>query len=735
MSTSAPPSIRPRKTWSIHELPALSVDREITPAIDDLDPSRLAILVGAGVSIAPPTRLPSAQVFLRYFYDLCLPESCDRELFVAAVPDLRFEAVIGIVQERFDPDLRILDLYSGGVPNRNHFCLAELARRGALIITTNFDTLIETAHGDAGSLAVRLQPQDFETSGKAGDGSEIWHLHGAVVNPQTGVDTRESITASIRDCWRSRELFEVSQAKGAALSRALAERDLLVVGYSGADDYDIAPALEKSASRQRVIWVQHTPQDSDSFLADGVTPLWRDFLPDGTTWYRAPCASSLATMISSGNRSADHVKLLACETGELLDRLTGLEAVGVTDGEANESPEAQDLHAYFAGWRERHLGSVLSSHLLALLLCRLAGLGDESRRLLAECGSPLKNLDISGDLDSRELVETIRVSVEIQALTLEESPEESAPAVLAMEAMQGRWFEELDQPGLKASYLTLRGRALRELGRLEEAIATFRDSLAIRRAEPSIPDLDAAEYDLALALFQRGFASRDLTAAAAQVERTLAVAQGSRNPEGIARAHLLAGRIAEQLGHSTEARKAYAKARTAALRSGLEALIATTAGELGLCLWTEVSTRATENLLLGNGLGFEEIMHLATNMMSGQIPEISGSDRGDAELAAKCLSEAFRVHDRHREANGMVIVGSSLAECLEALGEGRRSLLAHCAVYYSAGGAGHEMAGEALMRVRRGAQRELPELSLEGLDDDAVVTLVQKELLEMGFLI
>ena len=58
---------------------------------------------------------------------------------------LRFELVLEIVQSCFDESLSVLDIFTNATPNENHWLLHELARKGALIITTNFDNLIEIA--------------------------------------------------------------------------------------------------------------------------------------------------------------------------------------------------------------------------------------------------------------------------------------------------------------------------------------------------------------------------------------------------------------------------------------------------------------------------------------------------------------------------------------------------------------------------------------------------------------
>src|SRR5205814_1167006 len=139
----------------------------------------------------------------------------------------------------------------------NHHHLRELARRGALLLTTNFDMLLELAGAGPDQCLTRVTPQDFaqvrHDESTRLPGSEIWHLHGMLQDPRTGEDHSASIVASIRDCWASKELFRIDASKGAVLAAALRERDLLIFGYSGGDDFDIAPFLEEIESERRLI--------------------------------------------------------------------------------------------------------------------------------------------------------------------------------------------------------------------------------------------------------------------------------------------------------------------------------------------------------------------------------------------------------------------------------------------------------------------------------------------------
>src|SRR5689334_17435469 len=61
---------------------------------------------------------------------------------------LRFEQVIQVLREiAGDQDLAILDAFDDpGPPTELHFFLSSMLRRGAGVLTTNFDSLIERAY-------------------------------------------------------------------------------------------------------------------------------------------------------------------------------------------------------------------------------------------------------------------------------------------------------------------------------------------------------------------------------------------------------------------------------------------------------------------------------------------------------------------------------------------------------------------------------------------------------------
>jgi len=695
--------MKPRRTWDLKNLPNVKVVDETAAALEGVQAERLVVLAGAGVSINWPSGMPAAAKFLSAFYDECLPKSCDRGLFIPASDpktsylsslnnfnaSLRFEVVISVVQQKFDKRLELLDVFRDGRPNHNHRCLNELARRGAIIITTNFDTLCEEA--GTGEYRVRVTEQDFE-SAFAEDGPwvpEFWHLHGILANPRTGEERRETIVASIHDCWNSGELFRLDRAKGHALERALSERDLLVVGYSGSDDFDIAPALEASNSELRLIWVHHTPTEHDMILPDGITPLVIDRLPSLERWYRAPAANSLATMLADGTRRPDRVKLLRHDTARVLEELAGLPQDESQPAEAGGEKGPVDLRRYFEGWRRKFLPDRATRYLLAILLCDAGGLREEGVRLMREfLFEVLPTLEApSGSPASADaFLEMLLMAVESDVITIS-----------MVEAIPG--FQELLQqrPGVAAAVHTTQARIHLSEGRVDEAIATFKEALRLCYATPQFRNVEVVEYETANALFHRGHATGDLAEAEALAKKALQSSRAAVNPESVVRSTILLGRIIGRLSeiHLTKALEYYFEARKEAFKTGRERLIADASGDLGYFLW------------------------------------VNGAP-SHYTLAANYMAEAYRIYSNQEVWPRLERMATNLALCCEALGDEERSLMAHCMAFGCTRHTGDAETGrQALERIRAGARSVLPGKDLEGMSDEEIVTFVYGELRSM----
>ena len=105
---------------------------------------KYTFLVGAGISMDPPSNIPSAREFVRVLIEHFAPEHDINPLL--DLKEMRFELVIDKLYDNFDEDLKFLDyLELMNNPNVIHWFLAYSIIANCNVITTNFDYLIENA--------------------------------------------------------------------------------------------------------------------------------------------------------------------------------------------------------------------------------------------------------------------------------------------------------------------------------------------------------------------------------------------------------------------------------------------------------------------------------------------------------------------------------------------------------------------------------------------------------------
>ncbi len=245
---------------------AMTID--LRRLFDSGDPP--ALLVGAGISLDAPSNLLDGRRFLTEVLRRIAAPDIDPDWAVSILdlPEtelrrpgefLRFETLMGsLVQSELDSELHVLDCLDDCThPNAHHFLLAALIRRGAVVMTTNFDRLIEIAYATLfdGQPALRVvcSDGDFDPRGPAAtDAPTLWKLHGSL--SVDGRSTRRSLQATITAAMA----HSMSAGKRAFLARVLGDHDLLVAGYSGSDDLDLVPLLAATASSRRLLWVDHS---------------------------------------------------------------------------------------------------------------------------------------------------------------------------------------------------------------------------------------------------------------------------------------------------------------------------------------------------------------------------------------------------------------------------------------------------------------------------------------------
>ncbi|MFF9094059.1 hypothetical protein ACF1AY_03090 [Streptomyces sp. NPDC014776] len=249
--------------------PAVSGVPDGFPAVADLvagaGPRGTVFLTGAGISMDPPSCLPSGPALTRRVCDAFLepglpaeihalhaalgwraPPGCplDRDPRAPRPPaQPRLETLLGAAVRACAPTLvrpmEVLADVRDAVPNAAHDLFARHLIAGGRHITANFDGCIEACFREL-------------TGGLPGDGM-VQHFHHSFVGNPDG-DGLGATLASIQG--------GLDPAHADALQRTLREHALLVVaGYSGSDFFDVDTTVAAwppgTLSGLRVVWIAH----------------------------------------------------------------------------------------------------------------------------------------------------------------------------------------------------------------------------------------------------------------------------------------------------------------------------------------------------------------------------------------------------------------------------------------------------------------------------------------------
>ena len=230
----------------------------------DIDAGRLAILCGAGISAPPPASLPLAAELVQQTIHrlLCPYESWLQSLTIR--PEMLFSYLYR--KDAVATLDAIRQALSTGAFNLLHDFCAQVIERGGAVITTNFDTLIESAL-DARAIAFHRSTLACRVGN-----SVLFKIHGSIDDAASLAFTIDQVGAGL------------GQERSQSLHALLRGRVVLVLGYSGNDQLDILPVL-RTAGYDRIIWIVH---DSARAWRRARPPLPElRFLPRATFWQGA----------------------------------------------------------------------------------------------------------------------------------------------------------------------------------------------------------------------------------------------------------------------------------------------------------------------------------------------------------------------------------------------------------------------------------------------------------------
>jgi tetratricopeptide (TPR) repeat protein len=208
--------------------------------------SRLVIFAGAGVSMAPPTNLPSWRDFNRsvvkalahHAASIVTSELAERAATLVLTrheqrklpPEYQAQVLADLLHDDYFEVLQQLD---SDRPNATHLAIAWLARLGYVraVITTNFDRTLEAAFAAVDAPLERCYQsehyvalaRDLEQNDGQARPCRLLKLHGSVDDPHTLIDTlaqrKRGLAVPLLDCVRA----------------LLRSSHWLFLGYSGLD--------------------------------------------------------------------------------------------------------------------------------------------------------------------------------------------------------------------------------------------------------------------------------------------------------------------------------------------------------------------------------------------------------------------------------------------------------------------------------------------------------------------
>jgi len=245
--------------------------------------SPVVVFAGAGISAGEPSSRPLGKQLQRALVEVFVGHASeeDQRQLKASLDDLTLEEVASVLHEWLGD--QIMEAIEGAVDapsvpvNRLHRLLASLLLEGHIVITTNFDHLIERAYKDIAGHPLPSERVHYDAATFASLHARIpdipeaarGHLlkiHGTFAVPGLLREIRSpAIRCSVVGTLE-RVALGLAPTVRKVFEQLLKTCPLLVLGYS-ASDLDVVPVLNLVESAQPLIWINHNNDDRREFLS------------------------------------------------------------------------------------------------------------------------------------------------------------------------------------------------------------------------------------------------------------------------------------------------------------------------------------------------------------------------------------------------------------------------------------------------------------------------------------
>jgi|GEM_PF-3909598 len=247
-------------------------ERRVLDFVSGYGPDRLVFLVGAGISMNPPTSLPTVYRFVSEMVNACNVEPALAETLIRSMTQRpvspRFEVLIDELRKTRDPLLSVGRIFTSNGFNNVHACLHDMLQRNATVLTTNFDNCIENAGSpsEAGYARIVFNGQDLVPFHV--EGGVLAKIHGS--NP-LAVNENPHLLITVHSLARATEGFRRFPVWCDFIHSLLRDRLLIVLGYSGSDDFDLTPLLLETQP-SAMLWFDFEANVEARFVAPDSLP-------------------------------------------------------------------------------------------------------------------------------------------------------------------------------------------------------------------------------------------------------------------------------------------------------------------------------------------------------------------------------------------------------------------------------------------------------------------------------
>lgn len=229
--------------------------------LPEVEPRDVTFLAGAGISFPPPSALPTVRSFTLQLARYCSDggetvAAVDQALSATYSTSPRFEGLVEAIGQIAGAADSVGAVFDSDEPNPLHRYLARYCESGAAVVTTNFDTCLERA---LSRQCERLVFSGYDLTSIGPMQSVIVKPHGS--NRAKPEDAHGELVVSIRALSKTARGFQAFPLWRRYLGQLFSRRVLIVIGYSGSDDFDITPVLLESKPNQ-LIWIDY--QDGEA---------------------------------------------------------------------------------------------------------------------------------------------------------------------------------------------------------------------------------------------------------------------------------------------------------------------------------------------------------------------------------------------------------------------------------------------------------------------------------------